>query len=234
MRTRTRLAATAGLTILGGTALSGVAHAETGGLGLGGDLTTPVSKTVSGIVKTTDRTSRTVRKATSGTSRRSTGSGLHVNLPVGVSLSARGASVSAGVKASVGGTHIGASLGLCAGCSAPRPAPGSPPAPGQPAPPSQPTPPGQPGQPSPPGAQPPGAQPPGAQPPGSAPPVAQPPAAKPPLGAPAGKGELATIGAPRLPYTGGPFGELAFLGVIAVAAGAAAVVGARPKARLSV
>ncbi|MCO6011279.1 hypothetical protein NE236_40650 [Actinoallomurus purpureus] len=231
MRTRTRLATTAGLTILGGTALSGVAHAETGGLGLG-DLTTPVSKTVSGVVKTTDRTSRTVRKATSGTSRRSTGSGLHVNLPVGVSLSARRASASAGVNASVGGTHIEASLGLCAGCSAPRPAPGSPPAPA----PGNP-----PGQPNPPGAQPPGAQPPGAQPPGSPPPVvqppvAQPPVARPPLSAPAGRGELATVGGtgrPALPYTGGPLGALAFLGAIAVVTGAAAVIGARPKARLS-
>jgi hypothetical protein len=205
MRTRTRLATTAGLTILGGTAFSGIAQADTGGLGLTGGLTGPVSRTVDGVVnKTTTRVSHTVQKTT--------GVGLHVRVRLPAPPTAGkgrphgGAAVGAGVRASLGGAGVNASLRLCAGCQAPNPTPQPPPTP--PAPPSPP----------------PG--PPGSQPPGSAPPVAQPPAAPPPaLGLPLGKGELATIGSalPPLPYTGG---------AIAVVTGAAAVIGARPKARV--
>jgi hypothetical protein len=217
MRTRTRLAATAGLTILSGTALSGIAHADTGALGLTRGLTGPVSRTVDGVVnKTTTQASRTVQKTT--------GVGLHVRVRLagppaaGEGRAHGGAAVGAGVRASLGGVHVRASLGLCAGCQAPNPAPQPPPT--TPAPPSPPTSP----------------SPPGSQPPGSAPPVGRPPVAAPPAsGLPGGKGELMSIRAalPPLPYTGGPIGAMAFLGAVAVVAGAAAVVGARPKTRLS-
>ncbi|GAA4613298.1 hypothetical protein GCM10023195_57420 [Actinoallomurus liliacearum] len=214
MRTRTRLATTAGLTILGGTALSGVAQADTGGLDLTGGLTGPVSRTVGGaLTKTTTQTSRTVRKATGVDLR------VRVRLPGTPRAGTRPgrAAVRAGLGASLGGAHLKASLGLCAGCQAPNPAPQPPPT--TPAPPNPPTSP----------------NPPGSPPPGSTPPVARPPAVPPALGLPKGKGELMTIRSalPPLPYTGGPIGAMAFLGAIAVVTGAAAVIGARPKARLS-
>ncbi|MFL6055975.1 MAG: hypothetical protein ACJ72W_24175 [Actinoallomurus sp.] len=211
MRTHTRLAATAGLTILGGTALSGIAHADTSALGLTGGLTGPVSRTVDGLVnKTTTQASRTVQKTTG------VGLRVRVRLP-GPSAAGNGrthgrAAIGAGLRASLGGVGVKASLGLCAGCQAPNPTPQPPPAP-----------------PNPP-------NPPGSQPPGSAPPVGRPPVAAPPAsGLPGGMSELMTIRSalPSLPYTGGPIGAMAFLGAMAVVAGAAAVVGARPKARLS-
>lgn len=232
MRTRTRLATTASLTILGCTTMSGIAQADTGGSGLTGGLTGSVSRTVGGVVKqTTTQTSRTVRQVTSQTSRTvrqataGSAGGLHVRLRLSEPSApgrgaARGPAVGAGVDASLGGARVKASLGLCAGCQAPNPTPQPPPTP--PTPPSPPVPPS-----------PPGSQPPGSQPPGSVPPVARPPLAVPPaLALPAGKAELQTIDS-ALPYTGGPIGAMAFLGAIAVVTGAAAVIGARPKARLS-
>ncbi len=143
MRTRTRLAATAGATVVGFTAMSGIAQADTRGPGLVGGLTDTLGKTVSGL---------TGQPATEhGTSNRS---GLHVNLPVHVQLplpSSRRApshpvvDVKAPVRASVGQRGVRLSAGLCvsvpAQCPSPQPPPSVPPPPSAPPgqkPPSQP------------------------------------------------------------------------------------------------
>ncbi len=208
MRTRTRLAATAGLTVLGCTAMSGVAQADTGGLDPIG-LTAPVVKSVTGTVNDTTH-------ALSG--QRSGGSGPSVHLPVRLHVAlpaaptGRRAGVSAGVNAGVGaspkGVRAHAAVRLCAGdCGrAPSPTPQPPPVP--PVPPPAPAP----------------------NPPVFPPPVAQPPAANvPPV---AVHDVLAKAPPSALPYTGGPIGTLLFLAAIALTAGTAAVVVARPKARI--
>lgn len=222
MRKRTKLATTAGMTVLGVTAmsgLSGIAQADTGGPGL--DLTGPSAKTgpvgkaVGGVVKQTTRTS-----------------GLRLDLPVHVNLGAPRSigrstpSVHAGVKASVRTSPLSARAGvrLCAQplrqCrrvpSPPSPVPPSPPSPVPPPPPSPvPPPPPSPTAPAPPTRPP-------------APPVENPLPAPPVAVAPAA-GSLRVIGG-SLPFTGGPIGVLALLGATAVLTGAAGVAGSRWKA----
>jgi hypothetical protein len=207
MRKRTRLATTAGVTVLGFTAMSGMAQAETGGLGLPVDLTGPLAKTgplgktVDGVVKQTTSTKRS--------------SGLHLNLPVHVNLGAPSRSghsapaVHAGVKASVGTSPLSArvSVRLCAQppqqCrrvpSPPSPVPPSPPSPIPPAPPT----------------------PPPAPPVGNLPP-------NPPAAAEPSSGSVSVIGG-SLPFTGGPIGALTLLGATAVLAGAGGVAASRRK-----
>jgi hypothetical protein len=205
MRKRTKLATTAGVTVLGFTAmsgLSGIAQADTGGLGL--DLTGPLAKTgpagktVDGVVKQTTRSS-----------------GPRLNLPVAdlgaPSSAGRSApSVHAGVKASVRTSPLSARVGvrLCAQpaqqCrrvpSPPSPVPPTPPSPIPPAPPTPPP----------------------------APPVDN-PLPKPPVAVAPAAGSLRVIGG-SLPFTGGPIGVLALLGATAVLTGAAGVAGSRWKA----
>jgi hypothetical protein len=206
MRKRTRLATTAGVTVLGFTAMSGlngIAQADTGGLGL--DLTGPlaktgpVGKTVDGVVKNTTRSS-----------------GPRLNLPVHVDLGAPSSagrsapSVHAGVKASVGTSPLSARVRvrLCAQSpqqcrQAPSPPSPVPPTPPSPIPPAPPTPP-------------------------PAPPVEN-PLPKPPVAVAPAAGSLRVIGG-SLPFTGGPIGMLALLGATAVLTGAAGVAGSRWKA----
>lgn len=202
MRKRVRLATTAGVTVLGFTAMSGVAQADTGG-GLGlSDLTGslaktgPVGKTVDGVVKKT---------------------GLDVNLPVDVRLGAPRPSapahhsapvvkahVGAGVKASVAPVAVRARVNvrLCAG--APAQCGDRAPNPPTPIPPAPPTPP-----PTPPvGTQPP-------PPPGSD------------SGTSATSAGATTAAGDSLPFTGGPVGTLALLGAAAVVAGAGGVAASR-------
>lgn len=208
MRTPTRLAATAGLTVLGCTAMTGVAQADTGGFDPTG-LTAPVVKSVTGTV---NHTTRVLPERHSG------GSGPSLHLPADLNVALPAArtggrsGVSAGVHAGVGaspkGVHAHAALRLCAGdCggSVPSPTPQPPPAP--------PTPP-------------PAPAPPGSNPP---PPVAKPPA----VNAPAAVHDVLARALPSaLPYTGGPIGTLIFLAAIALTAGTAAIVVARPRTRL--
>jgi hypothetical protein len=219
MRKRTRLATTAGVTVLGFTAVSGMtglggtAHAETGGLGLPLDLTSPLAKT-GPVGKTVDKV---VKQTTSGT-RGSGGSGLRVNLPVNLSLGApRSAGRSApvvktGVKASVKAStnplavQARVNVHLCAHppqeCG-PIPSPPSPipPTPPIPIPPGPPTPP-------------------------PAPPVGNPSVPALPGAAAPAASSLTVIG-DSLPFTGGPIGALALLGATAVLTGAAGVAGSR-------
>jgi hypothetical protein len=208
MRTRTRLATTAGVTVLGFTAMGGMAQADTGGLGHATDLTGPLEKTVGGVVK------KTPVHRTLGSS----GSDLHVNLPVRVRLrvppaSDNGSAPSVGLKTSLKASlnppaaRVKVSLGLCDGppqdCGS-RPAPPIPVPPGPPVPPPVP--------PTPPAPNPP------------APPA-------PPAGnVPASAGSLTVIGN-ALPFTGGPIGVLAFVGVAALLTGAAGVAGSRLRVR---
>jgi hypothetical protein len=209
MRKRARLAATAGVTVLGFTALSGMggtAHADSGGgLGLPVDLSLgkdgPLGKTVDGVLKNT---------------LGSSGSGVHVKVPVHARVStpaprparrALKADAEAGVHVSLKplSVHAVVQARLCAGppleCAR-RPAPPSP----IPPPPAPPTPP-------------------------PTTPVTNPPASPP---AAAGHGPasatLNVIGT-ALPFTGGPTGALAFLGVLAVVTGAAGVAGSRVRYR---
>jgi hypothetical protein len=205
MRKRTRLATTAGVTVLGFTAMSGMAQADTGGLGLPVDLTgplakTPLGKTVDGVVKPSAKRS----------------SGLHLNLPLQVRLGAPQRSghpapaVHAGVKASVGTSPLSArvSLRLCAQppqqCrrvpSPPSPVPPSPPSPIPPAPPTPPP-----------------------------APVGNPLPPKPPAVAAPSSGSVSVIGG-SLPFTGGPIGALTLIGATAVLAGAGGVAASRRKA----
>jgi hypothetical protein len=210
MRKRTRLVTTAGVTVMGFAAMSGMAQADTGGLGLTG----PLGKSVSGLVK--QKTSPTHR--TQSSSR----SGLHLNLPLRVRLKVPPTSgkakspvvdVKAPVKAAIDPAvgHVKLALTLCVSlpeeCGRPNPGP-------QPSP----TPPGPPEPPSPP------------SPPGTNPPV--PPAlpALPVGNVPASSGSLA-VAENALPLTGGPIGTLAFLGAAAVLTGAAGVAGSRLRLR---
>ncbi len=208
MRTRTRLAMTAGVTAVGFTAMSGMAQAaqaDTGGLG---DLTGSLGKTVDGLLnKPAARTD-----SNSGDIVRLDGSGLHVKLPVKVHVplgtpakDGRGPAlnVKAPAKVAVGKGHVKLSLGLCVGVprgcgSRPNPTPQPPPTP--------PTPP---------------------TPPGPTPPPASPP---PVVAEPASAGSLA-IAKDALPYTGGPIGAMALVGATAVLAGAAGVAGSRLRLR---
>jgi hypothetical protein len=195
MRKRARLATTAGVTVLGFTAMSGMggtAHADSGGLGLPGDLTGTLGKTVDGVLKpVTDATKPH----------------LQVKVPVKVRLGvpasgpsspAVKARVKAGVKVSAGPLSVraGVNVRLCAPCGR-RPAPPSP------IPPAPPTPP-------------------------PAPPVMNPIPAPPGAGKTPAAGSLTVLGN-ALPFTGGPIGALAFLGVAAIVTGAAGVAGSRLK-----
>jgi hypothetical protein len=204
MRKRTRLATTAGVTVLGFTAMSGMAQAgaETRGTSLT-DLTGPLAGT-GPLGKTVDRVvDRTTKPA------------LRLNLPVRVRLGApRGSTparheppeVRAGVKASVRAStdplavRARVSLHLCAH---PPQQCGPVPAPPNPIPPGPPTPPPVPpvGAPTPPAAAPPGVSTPSAN-------------------------ALTVIG-DALPFTGGPVGALALVGAAAVLTGAASVAGSR-------
>jgi hypothetical protein len=210
MRRRVRLATTAGVTVLSFTAMSGMAEADTGG-GLGlPDLTSPLAATTGTVGKTVDG----VVKQTTGSSG---GSGLRLSLPAGVSLGAPRSSaagntapavkahVKAGLKASVApvGVRARVNLRLCAGsatrCGERVP---SPPIPIPPAPPTPPPP-------TPIGSQPPSA------PPGTG------------SGTSAQSAGSLTISGDSLPFTGGPVGTLALLGVAAVVTGAAGVAASR-------
>jgi hypothetical protein len=137
MRKCARLAATAGITAAGLTAMSGVAQADTSGTGLVGGLTGAVGRTVGGLV---DRPAAEHRTAAN--------QGVRLSLPVRVPLPAgHGAGahpvvdVKAPVKASVTKGRIRLAAGLCvsipAECaSVPNPIPEPPPTP--PAPPTPP------------------------------------------------------------------------------------------------
>lgn len=205
MRTRTRLATTAGVTVLGFTAMSGMAQADTGGLGLSG-LTSPLTKTVGGVVNQVVPASKT-------TSHRSTPT---LNLPIHVHLkvpstttstrsrwtrpeaaSSRGSLATANVDANVNARQVNANVGLCASLAEQCGAQQNPPSP----------PPGQP-----------------PQPPGRPP---QPPSGN----APTANGSFTAVHNGSLPFTGGPIGSLAFLGALSVLAGAAGV-GASRKMRV--
>lgn len=206
MRKRTRLATTAGVTVLGLTAMSGMAQADTGGLGLPVDLTGPLAKTPLG---------KTVDEVVKPSAKRSPG--LRLNLPVQVRLGAPqraghpAPAVHAGVKASVGTSPLSArvSLRLCAQppqqCrrvpSPPSPVPPSPPSPIPPAPPTPPP----------------------------TPPVGNPLPPKPPAVAAPSSGSVSVIGG-SLPFTGGPIGALTLIGATAVLAGAGGVAASRRKA----
>jgi hypothetical protein len=211
MRKSARLVTTAGVTVLGLTAMSGVAQADTGGHGLPLDLTGVLGKTVDTVGN--------VVKQTTSSPRSSEGSGLHVSVPVHVNLGAphrsRGHSappsspgVKAGVKASVkaaaGPLSVRAALNLRL-CVPPRqecvPSPPSPIPPGPPAPPT----------------------PPPTPPVGLPLPQAPGTAAGPALGA-------LTVAGNSLPFTGGPIGALTLLGAGAVLTGAAGIAGSRRKA----
>jgi hypothetical protein len=211
MRKRTRLATTAGVTVLGFTAMSGMAQADTGRPNLSPDLPGTLGRTVDGVTKTVGGV---VEKTTSGT-RSSSQPGLRVDLPVHVRLGAPRRSgggskdrsapeVKAGVKASVrasaDGVKASVRLHLCAH---PPQQCGPVPAPPNPIPPGPPTPPPAPpvGNPTPPEATPPGATAPAA-------------------------GSL-TVAGDSLPFTGGPIGVLALLGATAVLTGAAGIAGSR-------
>jgi hypothetical protein len=222
MRKRTRLATTAGVTVLGFTAVSGMtglsatAHADTVGLGLPVDLTGPLAKT-GPVGKTVD----TVVKQTTSGSHGSGGSGLRVNLPVNLRLGGSRSSgrsapvVKTGVKTSVKAStnplavRARVNVHLCAHppqeCG-PIPSPPSPvpPTPPIPIPPGPPTPP-------------------------PAPPVGNPSTPLPPGAAEPAASSLTVIG-DSLPFTGGPIGALTLLGATAVLTGAAGVAGSRRKA----
>jgi hypothetical protein len=201
MRTRTRLVTTAGVTVLGFTAMGGMAQADTGGLGLS-NLTSPLTKTVSGVVKQTVPTSSSTRD-----SGRSLDPAVHVRAPStprtgGGSSSAQrsGGSVATAdvdAAADTSPAQARASVGLCASlaeeCGA------------EPSQPSQPTnPPGQPNQPP------------------------QAPSGK----APTATGSITAVGKSQsLPFTGSPIGTLAFLGVLSVLTGAAGVTASRVRVR---
>jgi len=214
MRKRARLATTAGVTVLGFTAMSGIAQADTSGLGLPLDLTGnlaktgPVGKTVDGVVKQTTRSSST---------RSSGGSGLlDLNLPVHLRLGAPQGSgsgrhsapvvkagVKAGLKVSTNPLAVQARLGAHL-CAHPPQECGRVPSPPSPIPPAPPTPPPTPpvGNPLPPGL-----------PPGAG-------------GLTQGSSSL-TVGGDSLPFTGGPIGALTLLGAAAILSGAAGVAGSR-------
>lgn len=203
MRKRVRLATTAGLTVLGFTAMSGVAQADTGG-GLGltdltGSLarTGPVGETVDGVVK----------QATGSSGQ----PGLHLSVPLNLRLGAPRSSAPSGHSAPVVKAHVKAGVGasvapvglnarvnarLCAGsptqCGEHVP---SPPIPIPPAPPT--------------------------------PPPPTPIGNQPPAGTSAQSASSLTVGGNSLPFTGGPIGALALLGVAAVATGAAGVAASR-------
>jgi hypothetical protein len=214
MRKSARLVTTAGVTVLGLTAMSGMAQADTGGLGLPVDLTGPLAKT-GPVGKTVDKV---VKQTTSGT-RSSGGPGLHVSLPLNLRLGApahksgghSAPAVHAGVKASVNvsvaplSAQARVSLRLCA--QPPRECVPSPPSPIPPTPPAPPVPPTPP----------------------PTPPVSTPLPPSPPAEAASAAGSLTAIGG-SLPFTGGPIGALTLLGAAAVLSGAAGVAASRRKA----
>jgi hypothetical protein len=209
MRKSARLVTTAGVTVLGLTAMSGMAQADTGGLKLPVDLTGPLAKT-GPLGKTVDDV---VKQTTSGT-RHSSGPGLRVNLPVDLRLGAparrsgghSAPAVHAGVKASVkvAPLSVRASVNLRVCAEPPRECVPNPPSPIPPAPPVPPTPP-------------------------PTPPVGMPLTPRPPAEAASASGSLTAIG-DSLPFTGGPIGALTLLGATAVLTGAAGVAATRRKA----
>ncbi|WP_141953209.1 hypothetical protein [Actinoallomurus bryophytorum] len=206
-----RLVTTAGVTVLGLTAMSGMAQADTGGLKLPVDLTGPLAKT-GPLGKTVDGV---VKQATSGP-RRSAGPGLRVNLPVDLRLGAparkpgrpSAPAVHAGVKASVKvaplSVRADVSLRLCA--QPPRECVPNPPSPIPPTPPAPPVPPTPP----------------------PTPPVGMPLTPRQPAEAAPATGSLPAIG-DDLPFTGGPIGALTLLGATAVLSGAAGIAASRRK-----
>jgi hypothetical protein len=217
MRKRARLVTTAGVTVLGLTAMSGMAQADTGGLKLPVDLTGPLAKT-GPLGKTVDSV---VKQTTSGKSPSDTSSGsqgLRVNLPVHLSLGAPArkssgkpapavhAGVKASVKASVAPLSAQASLSLRLCAQPPRECVPSPPSPIPPTPPAPPVPPTPP----------------------PTPPVGTPLPPTTPVEAGTASGSLTAIG-DSLPFTGGPIGALTLLGATAVLTGAAGIAAARRK-----
>jgi hypothetical protein len=218
MRKSARLVTTAGVTVLGLTAMSGMAQADTGGLKLPVDLTGPLAKT-GPLGKTVDKTVDGVVKQTTSGTRHSAGSGLHVSLPLDLRLGAPSRrsgkhpapAVHAGVKASVKASvaplsvRVGVSLRLCA--QPPRECVPNPPSPIPPTPPAPPVPPTPP----------------------PTPPVGMPLTPRPPAEVASAAGSLTAIG-DSLPFTGGPIGALTLLGAAAVLTGAAGVAASRRKA----
>jgi hypothetical protein len=197
---------TAGVTVLGFTAMSGMAQADTRGPGLplltkSPARTGPLATIVDQVVKPSAKR----------------GAGLHLTLPVRVSLGAPRRSgrpapaVHAGVRASVGTAPLTArvSLRLCAQppqqCrrvpSPPTPIPPSPPTPIPPAPPTPPP----------------------------APPVENPLPPSPPAVAVPSMGSVSVTDG-SLPFTGGPIGALTLVGATAVVAGAGGVAASRRRA----
>jgi hypothetical protein len=213
MRKRARLATTAGMTVLGFTAMSGIASADTGGLGLNLDLTGPlaktgpIGKTLDGVVKQTTHPSST---------RSSGGSILNLNLPIHLRLGAPEGSgsgrhsapvvkadVKAGVKVSTNPLAVQAKVGAHL-CAHPPQECGRVPSPPSPIPPAPPTPP-------------------------PTPPVGNPlpPAVPPGAGGLTNGSSSLTVGGDSLPFTGGPISALTLLGAAAVLTGAAGVAGSR-------
>jgi hypothetical protein len=209
MRKSARLVTTAGVTVLGLTAMSGMAQADTGGLKLPVDLTGPLAKT-GPLGKTVDGV---VKQTTSGT-RRSSGPGLHVNLPVDLRLGAparesggqAAPALHAGVRASVkiAPVPVRARVHLRVCAQPPRECVPNPPSPIPPTPPAPPVPPTPP----------------------PTPPVGMPLTPRSPSKIVSGAGSLPAIG-DSLPFTGGPIGALTLLGAAAVLSGAAGVAASR-------
>lgn len=219
MRTRTRLAATAGVTVVGFTAMSGMsgaAQADTGGLV--GSLTDTLNKTVGGLAGKPAQKAEPAGAADAAKAAPARRPGLHVNVPVRVRVPLSAPSRKSGgqpevdarasVRAAVEPASVRASVNICVSapeeCGAPPgPIPQPPPAP--PAPPAPPSPPGS------------------SRP---APGLPVPPAAN----QPASFGSLA-VARNALPHTGGPVGTLAVLGAATVLAGAAGVAGSHVRFR---
>lgn len=224
MRTHVRLATTAGVTVLGLAAMSGVAQADTGGLGLT-DLTGSLGKTVSGLVAPKSSSGGATK---SGGSQHSVG-GLKPDLPLRIRLAVppspppahkphhqghagkKGKIATVDVNASAGAVldpsaHVDLSLGLC--LSLPAECGAIPPHPPVPVPPSPPL-----------------------------PPTPNPPPSTPPAPPSSGSGAVTagsgSVLGRSLPFTGGPIGAMAFLGAGAVLIGAAGLGGSRLRLRRS-
>lgn len=212
MRTRTRLATTAGVTVLGFAAMGGIAQADTGGLGLSG-LTDPLTKTLGGVVSQVVPTSKTSTHSPAlnlpihvhakvpallprtDTARRDRGWTRTEATPNRGNLAT--ANVDAALNASPRGVQARANVGLCASLSEDCGATQNPPAP-------PPPPPGPPG---------------------------QPPQGPPSGNAPTATGSTAVGNNKSLPFTGGPIGSLVFLGALSVLTGAGAVGASRLRVR---
>jgi len=108
MRTSTRLATTAGVTVLGLTAMSGFAQADTGGL-VGG-LTGTLSNTVGGVVKTATGASSTKSSSKSGKPVLNLPVHVHAGVPSGSGGGGGGKSRQAKSRGEVASANADASV----------------------------------------------------------------------------------------------------------------------------